>query len=60
MSKSRDREARSWDDEEADGERAIADMRESIDRLRGQVGAFREHVGDNDNSDTAEGGGSEA
>ena len=60
MSDSRDQEARSWDDEEADGDRAIADMKQSLDRLRGQVGAYRDHVGDNDNSGSDEGQGSEA
>ena len=60
MSENRDQEARSWNDEEADGERAIADMRESIDRLRGQVGSYRRRVADNDNSDTGEGEGSGA
>lgn len=60
MSENRDQEARSWDYEEADGERAIADMKESIHRLRGQVGSYRQRVGDNDNSDRGEGEGSEA
>ena len=54
MSENRDQEARSWDEEEA-GDQAIADMRQSLDRLRGQVGAFRERVSDNDNSETGEG-----
>lgn len=54
MSENRDWEARSWDDEEADGERAIAEMRESIDRLRGQVGTYRQRVGDNDNGESSE------
>ena len=60
MSDNRDQEARSWDDEEADGDRAIADMKQSLDRLRGQVGAYRDRVGDNDNSGSDEGQGSEA
>lgn len=49
MSEKRDQEARSWDSEEADGDRAVADLKESLNRLRGQVGAYRDRVGD-DNS----------
>ena len=48
MSKTRDQEARSWDEKEADGDRAIADMKQSLDRLRGQVGAYRERVVEKD------------
>ena len=50
MSDNRDNEARSWTDEEADADRAVEDMRRALDRLRGQVGAYRDQVGDNDNS----------
>jgi hypothetical protein len=56
MSETRDQEARSWDEEEADGDRAIADMRQSLDRLRGQVGAYREQVGENDVADDEQAG----
>jgi hypothetical protein len=55
MSENRDQEARSWDDAEADGDRAVAEMRQALDRLRGQVGEFRERVSDNENADEGEG-----
>ena len=54
MSENRDQEARSFDDAEADGDRAVAELRESLDRLRGQVGWYRERFGDNDNTDDGE------
>jgi hypothetical protein len=50
MSKNRQSEARTWDDAEADGDRAIAELRESLARLRGEVRAYREQVGDNDDA----------
>ena len=46
MSEPRDHEARSWTQEESDGDRAIAELRKSLDRLRGQVGVYRERVGE--------------
>jgi len=52
MTDSRENEARSWDDAEADADRAVAEMKQSLDRLRDQVGVYREQVGDNDNADT--------
>lgn len=55
MSENRENEARSWDDAEADADRAVTEMKESLDRLRGQVGAYRQRVGDNDNGEEAEG-----
>jgi hypothetical protein len=51
MSENRENEARSWDGEEAEGDRAVTEMKESLDRLRGQVGEYRTKVGDNDNAD---------
>lgn len=57
MSENRDQEPRSWNDVEAEGDRAVADMKQSLHRLRGQVGAFRDRVSDNEND---EGEGSEA
>jgi hypothetical protein len=56
MSDHRDNEARSWDSVEADANRAVEAMKRSIDRLRGQVGAYRQQVADNDDA----GEGSEA
>jgi hypothetical protein len=50
MADNRDNEARSWNDAEADGDRAVEEMRRSLDRLRGQVGAYRSQVADNDDS----------
>ena len=44
MTENRENEVRSWADKEADGDRAVAEMRRSLDRLRGQVGAYREQV----------------
>ncbi len=55
MFKKRENEARSWEVAEADGDRAVAELKESLDRLRGQVGAFRDKVGDNDNTGEAPG-----
>lgn len=60
MSENRDQEPRSWNEEEAEGDKAVADLKQSLSRLRGQVGAYRERVGDNENSDGNEGEGSEA
>lgn len=59
MSETRDQEPRSWNDEEAEGDKAVADMKQSLTRLRGQVGEYRDRVSDNENSDD-EGEGSEA
>jgi hypothetical protein len=50
MSENRENEARSWDDAEADADRAVTEMKQSLDRLRGQVGEYRTRVGDNDNT----------
>jgi len=44
MSENPEDERRSWADQEADADRAIAEMKRSLDRLRGQVGAYREQV----------------
>ena len=60
MSEHREQEPRSWDDQEAEGDQAVADMKRSLSRLRGQVGAYRDHVSDNEPSDDNEGEGSEA
>lgn len=60
MSENRDQEVRSWGDEEADGDRAVADMKQSLKRLRGQVGAYRDRVGDTDYPKENEGEGSKA
>jgi hypothetical protein len=48
MSEPKSQEARSWTQEEADGDRAIAELRRALERLRGQVGAYREHIVDDD------------
>lgn len=48
MSDHREQEPRSWDDQEAAGDRAVADMKQSLSRLKGQVGAYRDHVSDNE------------
>lgn len=61
MSDNRDNEARSWDGDEAEADRAVAELKQSLNRLRGQVVEFRGRVGDNDNNNTGdEGSGSEA
>lgn len=44
MTENRENETRSWADSEAVGDRAVAEMKRSLDRLRGQVGAYREQV----------------
>jgi hypothetical protein len=44
MTENREKETRSWADNEAIGDRAVAEMKRSLDRLRGQVGAYREQV----------------
>jgi len=44
MSESRKNEARTWADQEAVADRAVAEMKLSLDRLRGQVGAYRDQV----------------
>ena len=46
MSETREQKVRSWTQEEAEGDRAIADLKQSLDRLRGQVGVYRERVGE--------------
>lgn len=38
--------------EEADGDQAVADLKRSLERLRGQVGAYRERVGEGDDGDS--------
>jgi len=50
MADHRDNEARSWDNEEADADRAVEEMKRSLDRLRGQVGVYRQQVADNDDA----------
>lgn len=61
MSENRDEEARSWGQENADGDQAVADLKQSLDRLRGHVGAYRDQVMDSDNDNSGnQGEGSEA
>ncbi|MGE5567288.1 MAG: hypothetical protein ACM3YN_14180 [Parcubacteria group bacterium] len=48
MSENREDEARAWAVQEADADRAVAEMKRSLDRLRGQVGAYREQVVETD------------
>lgn len=55
MSENRDNEARSFEDENADGDKAVAELKQSMDRLRGHVGTYRGQMNDNDNSDEGEG-----
>lgn len=58
MSEHRDDEARSWDQESADGDRAVEEIKKSMDRLRGHVGAYRGRMSDSDNDNSDEGEGS--
>jgi hypothetical protein len=48
MSENRDTEGCPWDDDEANADKAMADLKRSMDRLRGHVGNFRSRIGDND------------
>ncbi|HEX6859139.1 MAG TPA: hypothetical protein VF138_02920 [Caulobacteraceae bacterium] len=59
MSEHRKDEAPSHERESAEAEQAVADMKESIDRLRGHLGVYRDQVMDNDN-DNSGGEGPEA
>jgi hypothetical protein len=54
MSENPENEDRTWADQEADADRAIAEMKRSLNRLRGQVGAYREQVAEADET-TGEG-----
>ena len=56
MSEHPENEDRTWADQEADADRAIAEMKRSLNRLRGQVGAYREQVveGDETSGDGSE------
>lgn len=51
MSESRDREARSWAEEEIGGEGLVGEMKRAIERLREQFSGYRECTGDNDQGD---------
>ena len=46
MSENRDNEGRVWNEDEADADKAVADLKRSMDRLRGHVGSYREKIGD--------------
>lgn len=65
MSENRDNEARCWNEDEAHAEKAVADLRRSMDRLRSHLGAYRDQISDDDNAgeieaDETTGKGSEA
>jgi len=51
MSESRDPEARSWADQESDGEGLVGEMKRAIERLREQFVELRERTNDNDSGD---------
>ena len=46
MSENRDNEGRVWDEDEAYADKAVADLKRSMDRLRGHAGSYREKIGD--------------
>jgi hypothetical protein len=57
MSENRDNEGPVWNEDEAYADKAVADLKRSMDRLRGHVGSYRKKIGDSAaEADAAEGG----